>query len=88
MTRKRFIKLLMSRGLQRNEAQKKAEEYNSKNVSYSDAYMHFCVSVSFANLAKSFNNVGECIRKATAGLAKLGKALKEINERGAENGST
>lgn len=85
MTRKRFIKLLMSRGLQRNEAQKKAQQYKSKNVSYSEAYMHFCVAVSFANLAKGFNNFGECIRKATAGLAKFAEALKKG---GAENGST
>ena len=77
MTRKRFIKLLMSRGLQRNEAQKKAEEYNSKNVSYSDAYMYFCVSASFANLGKSFNKFGEAIKQATAGLSKLAEALKK-----------
>lgn len=78
MTRKRFIKLLMSRGVQRNEAQKKAEKYNSKNISYSEAYMHFCVSASFANLGKSFNKFGEAIKQATAGLAKLAEALQKI----------
>lgn len=39
MTRKRFIKLLMSHGISRNEAVKTAAEYNSRNIPYETAYV-------------------------------------------------
>ena len=38
MTRKRFIKLLMSYGISRNEAVAIAADYNSRNVPYETAY--------------------------------------------------
>ena len=38
MTRKRFIKLLMSHGISRNEAVKIAADYNSRNIPYDTAY--------------------------------------------------
>lgn len=78
----------MAHGLQRNEAQKKAEQYNQKHISYSKAYIHFGVCASFANLAKGFNRFANSIKQATADFAKLAEALKENKERGAENGST
>ena len=39
MTRKRFIKLLMSHDISRNEAVKIAADYNSRNVPYETAYV-------------------------------------------------
>lgn len=39
MTRKRFIKLLMSHGISRNKAVKIAADYNSRNVPYETAYV-------------------------------------------------
>ena len=38
MSRKRFIKLLMSYGISRNKAVKMAADYNSRNVPYEIAY--------------------------------------------------
>lgn len=38
MTRKRFIKLLISYGIPRNEAVKIAADYNSRNIPYEIAY--------------------------------------------------
>ena len=38
MTRKRFIKLLMSHGIPRNKAVEMAADYNSRNVPYEIAY--------------------------------------------------
>lgn len=38
MSRKRFIKLLMSYGVSRNEAVKIAADYNRRNISYERAY--------------------------------------------------
>lgn len=38
MSRKRFIKLLMSHGISRNEAVKTAAAYNSLNFPYERAY--------------------------------------------------
>lgn len=38
MSRKRFIKLLMSYGIPRNSAVKIAADYNSRNVPYEIAY--------------------------------------------------
>lgn len=42
MTRKRFIKLVMSCGLQKRAAQKLALHYHAKNYSYEDAFYRFC----------------------------------------------
>lgn len=56
MTRKRFIKLLMSHGIKRNEAVKKAADYNSRNVPYETAY------------ARETRNAGDRLAFAIAGL--------------------
>ena len=49
MTRKRFIKLLMSKGYSRNEAVKIAADYNSRNIPYETAYIK-----EVARMSKSF----------------------------------
>lgn len=60
MTRKRFIKLLMSKGIQRNAAQEIAARYNSRNIPYAKAYKIFLISDSakkgVAALAGWFKN--------------------------------
>ena len=53
MTRKRFIKLLMSKGKQRNEARKTAQFYNNLNVSYSRAYECAKSAIAMSNLSKA-----------------------------------
>lgn len=47
MTRKRFIKLLMSYGIPRNKAVEYANYYNRRNISYERAYK----SLIFVRLA-------------------------------------
>lgn len=47
MTRKRFIKLLMSHGESKRKAQKIAYMYNVSGKSYKDAYFNYCGQVFF-----------------------------------------
>ena len=42
MTRKRFIKLVMSCGVRKRMAQKLALHYHAENFSYEDAFSIFC----------------------------------------------
>ena len=39
MSKKRFIKLLMSQGIQRNSARKIAKKYNDRKIPYKIAYV-------------------------------------------------
>ena len=60
MTRKRFIKLMMSYGISRNEAVKIAADYNSRNVPYETAYKKEALhrlDLTFKRLGKSFASV-------------------------------
>ena len=53
MTRKHFIKLLMSKGFSRNEAQHKADYYNSRNIPYERAYSFCRVSCAMKGVSKA-----------------------------------
>lgn len=48
MTRKRFIKLLMSKGVQRNDAEKYARE-NIKTIKNYE-FLYFCVPTEFLEI--------------------------------------
>lgn len=54
MTRKRFIKLLMSHGISRNKAVEIAADYNSRNVPYKKAYKATGLARTLMDLGKSF----------------------------------
>ena len=60
MTRKRYIKLLMSRGYDRNEAQRKAEQVRKSGLSYREAYMKDC---RWLTLTGSINNLAENLQE-------------------------
>lgn len=49
MTRKRFIKLLISYGQQRNEAAQIAKSYNAKGFSYEEAHNDCYIKFQLAN---------------------------------------
>lgn len=57
MTRKRFIKLVMSKGKQRNEANKIANLYNARKIPYSRAYISFQVANNFAEISKAAKKI-------------------------------
>lgn len=77
MTRKRFIKLLMSHGKQRNEAQAMAFYYNLRNTPYAKAYSDFLTKHS---LSLAFRRFGECANKAGISLSLLNRSFNNFKE--------
>ena len=72
MTRKRYIKLLMSRGYDRNEAQRKAAQVRKSGLSYREAYMKDC---RWFTLTGSINNLGEHLQEQTRKIGKIACAV-------------
>lgn len=68
MKRKRFVKLLMSRGMQRNDAQKRADYVVAQKVSYKKAY-------PMASLSATMNSLSKPIQKAIVSVTKLAVAM-------------
>ena len=62
MTRKRFIKLLMSHGVSRNEAVHLANYYNRRNIPYMKAYekykMRICVRLACKRISSAIGAFG------------------------------
>lgn len=91
MTRKRFIKLLMSYGNSRNKAVKIAADYNSRNVPYKRAYENESMlkPIGYSFIAEGLS---KGIAAATAALSDFASAAKRAMENftsgnvGAENG--
>lgn len=91
MTRKRFIKLLMSHGISRNEAVKIAADYNSRNIPYKTAYANESnlkpIGYSFAA-----EGLSKGIAAAAAAFSNFASAVKRAMENftngnvGADNG--
>lgn len=72
MTRKRYIKLLMSRGYDRNEAQRKAAQVRKSGLSYREAYMKDC---RWLTLTGSINNLGEHLQEQIRKIGKIACAV-------------
>lgn len=72
MTRKRYIKLLMSRGYDRNEAQREAEQARKSGLSYREAYMKGC---RWFTLTGSINNLGEHLQEQIRKIGKIACAV-------------
>ena len=74
MTRKRFVKLLMSKGCSRNQAVEIAAYYNYNNVPYKTAYLmesprvvtYAAVKLSeaFASMCRPLNNIADSFANA------------------------
>ena len=81
MTAKRFIKLIMSCGKQRNEARVIAERYKARGFSYKEAYADFRlkngVEMAIKGLSSGITACGDNFRKAAAQVQKLAQAAKE-----------
>ena len=77
MTRKRFIKLLMSHGESKRKAQKIAYMYNVSGKSYKDAYFNYCgqgfftVSASCEKLKTALVNLGVSVQSLAKNLKLL-----------------
>ncbi len=72
MTRKRYIKLLMFRGYDRNEAQREAEQARKSGLSYREAYMKDC---RWFTLTGSINNLGEHLQEQIRKIGKIACAV-------------
>lgn len=81
MTKKRFIKLLMSKGIQRNEAQKIAARYNLRNIPYEKAYSDFLlkngVSLAFKRLGQQAENLNAALRNISCAAKQAISQIKE-----------
>ena len=72
MTRKRFVKLLMSKGVSRNQANSIAQQYISEGLSYESGYRIWKVSHS---LKDPITQIGEVVNRATAAIQSLASAI-------------
>lgn len=77
MTRKRFVKLLMSHGITRNEAQTIAKRCISQHLSYEQAYRNFLLKQSVIN---SFRRLGESFQVANVSFRTLTKSIEKLKE--------
>lgn len=76
MTKKRFIKLLMSTGVQRNKARQMALSYNSQNIPYANA-LDFYVSTTVSGV---FRALGEALEGVTIAMSKVVQSFKNFTE--------
>lgn len=63
MTRKRFMRLVMARGIQRNEAARMAQNVAAFS-SYDRLYAHYGVLLAFRPLSTSLRKFGRAVEKA------------------------
>ena len=72
MTRKRFVKLLMSKGVSRNQANGIAQQYISEGLSYESGYRIWKIAHS---LKDPMTQIGEVVNRATAAIQSLASAI-------------
>ena len=81
MTKKRFIKLLMSHGEQIHTARTIAVLYNSHGIPYKKAYSDYLTKIrinkAFSRLAKATVQVGKSIQALTLSLGKLNEVIND-----------
>lgn len=79
MTRKRFIKLVMAMGIQRNQARTIATSYCIRGVSYKKAYKDFLtrrgISLAIKHLANACNMLGSNLKIATASIERFKETI-------------
>lgn len=85
MSKKRFIKLLMSHGEQIHRARAIAFLYNARNMPYKEAYSDYLVKIRmrpvFAQLVEAANKAGESIKAMAISLKKFTEVMKNANQR-------
>ena len=82
MTRKRFIKLMMSYGISRNEAVKIAADYNSRNIPYETAYKKEVARRSKPFITIDTGKLKQGVAEAIAALNNLASAVNRAFGRG------
>ena len=75
MTRKRFIRLVMAYGIQRNEAQRMAMEANKRCRSYTEAYEAMRVGLVFRKMGNRLAKASVKLRKAAT---KAGEQIRKF----------
>lgn len=96
MSRKRFVKLVMAHGIQRNQAVTIAVLYCNRGYSYKEAYRDFLIkrglSLSINRISNAFNMLASNLKSATTAAKKLKETLSNnlrselMNDRSAETG--
>lgn len=81
MTRKRFIKLMMSYDISRNKAVELAAEYNSRNIPYEKAHSR----LAFYRIGSAFRNSGKQFKASSAAFKNLSSSMHSAISR-ATNG--
>jgi hypothetical protein len=83
MTRKRFIKLLMSQGESRNSAIAIAFLYNATNTPYKKAYLDYLIKTrllrSSIDLSLAFQRCGSSLQSVAQAFNRLAFSMKEMN---------
>ena len=75
MTRKRFIKLLMSLGQRRNKAQAIAFYYNARNIPYAQAYTEWLLE----GMKSAFRNLSTTAERMSSAFSELICAMKNMD---------
>ncbi len=82
MTRKRFIKLLMSHGETLHSAKTIAYLYRSRDMSYKNAYSDYLsktsIKRSFERLSKAAVKCGKALTSVVTAFNKLAFSMKEM----------
>lgn len=81
MTKKQFVKRLMSQGIQRNEACKIAKTYNTQNISYASAYIDYFLKYSFKSIGETFRRFSEKLQEMAVCINALKEGLKNDGQR-------
>lgn len=83
MTRKRFIKLLMSHGETLYSARAIAFMCNASNVPYKEAYSEYLLKTSFKrmsrNLSLTLQGLGSSLQFVTEAFNRLAFSMKEMS---------
>lgn len=74
MSRKRFIKLLMSAGVQRNKAVKVTEHCLSNNISYKECW----VLIASKRMEKSIIDLARAVKSCAEHINNLGEAFYKM----------
>lgn len=74
MTRKRFVKLMMSHGVSRNRANRLADHVFSKNGSYKEGYKMWSLVNGFSSIA-DFGKIADAASKAAVAIGELARSI-------------
>ena len=85
MTKKRFIKLLMSHGESIHSARVIAFLYNANNIPYKKAYYEYLIRCglknAFSQLTKTMVKLGESFKTIGKSLEKLTEVMNNTSEK-------